>query len=196
MNYWLLVTFLHWELCFYRMKIYPPGLIQIALMKEMKMIGVIGEEICLVLFVFFALLITQIFPKYSITWTLYMNSTMENSNQVSAWTFTSKSRCGHVRKRWLIFISTNENYFKTCLQGWDLLLKFENLNKYNLASFRTSRFPISQKNSQVLSFWLDSSAKIKMLLGIIQNLQIPYFTKKIVKYILSDWTLVVKSKCS
>ena len=49
------------------MKIYPPGLIQIALMKEMKMIGVIGEEICLVLFVFFALLITQIFPKYSIT---------------------------------------------------------------------------------------------------------------------------------
>ena len=96
--------FLHWEFYFYRMKIYPPGLIQIALMKEMKMIGVIGEEICLVLCVFFALLITQIFPKYSITWTLYMNSTMENSNQVSAWTFTSKSRCGPVRKRWLIFI--------------------------------------------------------------------------------------------
>ena len=108
---------LHWELYFYRMKIYPPGLIQIALMKEMKMIGVIGEEICLVLFVFFALLITQIFPKYSITWTLYMNSTMENSNQVSAWTFTSKSRCGHVRKKMVDF------YF----HKWKL---FQNLSQF------------------------------------------------------------------
>ena len=138
---------LHWELYFYRMKIYPPGLIQIALMKEMKMIGVIGEEICLVLCVFFALLITQIFPKYSITWTLYMNSTMENSNQVSAWTFTSKSRCGHVRKRWLIFISTNENYFKTCLQGWDLLLKFVKRDNYFHKQFISSKILEPSQNT-------------------------------------------------
>ena len=52
---------------FYRMKIYPLDLIQIALMKEMKMIGVTGEEICLVLCVFFAPPITQIFLIYSIT---------------------------------------------------------------------------------------------------------------------------------
>ena len=105
---------------FYRMRIYPQGLIQIDLMKEMKMIGAIGGEICLVLCVFFAPLITQIFPIYSITWTLYMNSTMENSNQVSTWTFTSKSRFGPVWKRWLmfVFIYSNENYFKTCLQLW------------------------------------------------------------------------------
>ena len=93
----------HWNFFnFYRMKIYPLDLIQIALMKEMKMIGATGEEICLVLCVFFAPPITQIFLIYSITWTLSIFLTMENWNQVSAWTFTSRSRCGDVRKKKMI----------------------------------------------------------------------------------------------